>query len=111
MKEVKVREYGGWTLYTSMKQNKETSCNCCKWGEEGVEGEKRWGDLTTVQYKPNWNWHYESPPLQQLYINKNYLKKKNRTRPEMVSMTPLNPTLNPLLTVEVTAELGLGSLE
>jgi hypothetical protein len=32
-----------------MKYNKETSCNCFKWGEKGVEGERRWGDLSNVQ--------------------------------------------------------------
>jgi hypothetical protein len=35
MKEVKVRECGGWTSNTYVKKNKDTSCNCCKWGGEG----------------------------------------------------------------------------
>jgi hypothetical protein len=43
MKEMKVRVYGLWTSHTYMKQNKETSCKCCKWGREGIEGERRWG--------------------------------------------------------------------
>jgi hypothetical protein len=30
--------------------NKETSCNCFKWGLERVKGERRWGDLTNVQF-------------------------------------------------------------
>jgi hypothetical protein len=38
MKEIKVRVYGGWTSYTYMKQNKETSCNCFKWGRRGARG-------------------------------------------------------------------------
>jgi hypothetical protein len=38
MEEMMVREYGGWTSYTYMKSNKETSCNCFKWGGEGAEG-------------------------------------------------------------------------
>jgi hypothetical protein len=33
-----VGEYGWSTLYTYMKQNEETSCNCFKWGGEEVEG-------------------------------------------------------------------------
>jgi hypothetical protein len=41
MKEIKVSEYDGWTSYIYMKWNKETSCNCFKWGGKGVEGE-RW---------------------------------------------------------------------
>jgi hypothetical protein len=53
MEEMKVREYGGWTPYTCMKQNKEISCNCFKWGQE----RSRWGemmgvDLTNGHYKP-----------------------------------------------------------
>jgi hypothetical protein len=40
MKEVKVRECGGWTSYTSMKQKKDTSRNCCKSSGEGVKGER-----------------------------------------------------------------------
>jgi hypothetical protein len=39
MKEIKVRVYGGWTSYTYMKQNKQTSWSCFKWGVEEVEGE------------------------------------------------------------------------
>jgi hypothetical protein len=46
VKEIKVRVYGGWTSYTYMKRNKETSCNCFKWGREGFEGERRWGQCT-----------------------------------------------------------------
>jgi hypothetical protein len=30
------REYNGWSSYTYMKQNKETSYNCFKWGRVGV---------------------------------------------------------------------------
>jgi hypothetical protein len=29
-KEIKVREYGWWTSYTYMRQNKEISCICLK---------------------------------------------------------------------------------
>jgi hypothetical protein len=43
MEEMKVGECGGWTSYTYMKHNKETSCNCFKWGGEGVEEERWWG--------------------------------------------------------------------
>jgi hypothetical protein len=43
MKEIKVRVDGGWTSYTCMKQNKETSCNCIKWGGECFKGERQWG--------------------------------------------------------------------
>jgi hypothetical protein len=42
MMEIKVRVYGGWTSYTYMKKNKETSCDCVKWGREVVEGERWW---------------------------------------------------------------------
>jgi hypothetical protein len=41
-KEIKVREYGGWTSYIYMKQNKETSCNCFKWDGEQVKGKRQW---------------------------------------------------------------------
>jgi hypothetical protein len=57
MKEIKMRVYGGWTSYTYMKQNKETSCNCFKWGGERVGRRDDWGDIT------NQNCHYESPPV------------------------------------------------
>jgi hypothetical protein len=40
MKEMKVREFGGWTSYTYMKQNKETSCNCFKYSGEWVERQR-----------------------------------------------------------------------
>jgi hypothetical protein len=40
MKEIKVRIYGRWTLYTDRKENKETSCNCFKWNGEGLRGEQ-----------------------------------------------------------------------
>jgi hypothetical protein len=43
MEDMKVREHYGWTSYTYMKQNKETSCNYSKWGGEGVERESWWG--------------------------------------------------------------------
>jgi hypothetical protein len=56
MSEINVRVYGGWTSYTYMKEtlgrkpsmleegvSKETSCNCFKWGSEGVKGEEWWG--------------------------------------------------------------------
>jgi hypothetical protein len=33
--EIKVREYGWWTLYTFKKENKETTCNCFQWGRKG----------------------------------------------------------------------------
>jgi hypothetical protein len=36
-------EHGGWISHTCMKQNQETSCSCCKWGREGVEGEWQQG--------------------------------------------------------------------
>jgi hypothetical protein len=41
MKEVKVKVYVCWSSYIYMKENKETSCNCFKWGREGVEGTKQ----------------------------------------------------------------------
>jgi hypothetical protein len=60
MKEIKVIVCGWWTSYTYMKQNKETSCNCFKWGGEGLRG-RDGGSVTNVQYKSNQNYHYESP--------------------------------------------------
>jgi hypothetical protein len=36
--ELLVMAYG--FIYTNMKQRQETSCNCFKWGGEGVEGER-----------------------------------------------------------------------
>jgi hypothetical protein len=61
MKEIKVRVYGGWISYTYMKQNNETSCNCVKWGREGLRGRDGGSDLTNAQYKPIWNCHNDSP--------------------------------------------------
>jgi hypothetical protein len=43
-----------------MKQNKETSCNCFKWGGERVGGDDG-GELTNEQCKCNRDGHYESP--------------------------------------------------
>jgi hypothetical protein len=40
VKEIKVREYGWWTSYTFKKENKETSCNCFKWGRKGFNWQK-----------------------------------------------------------------------
>jgi hypothetical protein len=42
-REMKVRECGGWASCTCMKENKETSCNCFKWGRERAKREKQWG--------------------------------------------------------------------
>jgi hypothetical protein len=53
MKEIKERVYGAWTSYTYMKYNKETSCNCFKWGGRGLRGPEDGCYLTNVQYKPN----------------------------------------------------------
>jgi hypothetical protein len=41
--KIKVRVYGWWTSYTCMKESKEASCNCFKWGREGVEGGETMG--------------------------------------------------------------------
>jgi hypothetical protein len=35
--------------------------NCFKSGREGLRGRDYGGDLTNVQYKLNWNCHYECP--------------------------------------------------
>jgi hypothetical protein len=40
MKEFEVMVDSRWISYTYMKENKETSCNCVRWGEEGSEGER-----------------------------------------------------------------------
>jgi hypothetical protein len=45
LKEIKVREHGGGTSYTYMNWHKETSCNCLKWGREGVVGNRQWGNI------------------------------------------------------------------
>jgi hypothetical protein len=42
----------------------------------GLRGRNDGGDLTNVQYKPNWNCHYESPPYNKYILIKNYKKKK-----------------------------------
>jgi hypothetical protein len=39
----------------------EISCNCFKCCGDGVEGERQGGDVTNVQYRSNWNCHYECP--------------------------------------------------
>jgi hypothetical protein len=63
MKEINMRLYGRWTSYIYMKWNKETSCNCFQWSGEELRGTDNEGNVTNVQYKPNWNCHYESPCL------------------------------------------------
>jgi hypothetical protein len=63
MEEMRVRDYTKWTSYIYMKYNKETSCDCFKWGEEEIEETNDGDYVTNVQYKPNWNCHYESPPV------------------------------------------------
>jgi hypothetical protein len=40
--EMKEGEYGLCALYTNMKQNNETFCNCFRWGAVGEEGLLRW---------------------------------------------------------------------
>jgi hypothetical protein len=44
-------------------------------GRERV-GEDGGNDLTNVQYKLIWNCHNESPPVQQMYPNKNKFKSR-----------------------------------
>jgi hypothetical protein len=34
-----------------------------KWSGEGVGETNDGGNVTNVQYKPNWSCHYESPPI------------------------------------------------
>jgi hypothetical protein len=61
MKEIKVTLYGRRTSYAYMKENYEISCNFFKWGGEGLRGRDNEGITNNVQYKSNWNCHYESP--------------------------------------------------
>jgi hypothetical protein len=63
MKEIKVKAYGWWTSYTYVKQNKETSCSCFKYGRKGVGGRDNCDDVVNGQYKPNQNCRYESSPV------------------------------------------------
>jgi hypothetical protein len=51
------------TSYTYMNWNKETSCNLKKIAGWELRGKEDEGDLTNVQYKPNWNCHYEFSPV------------------------------------------------
>jgi hypothetical protein len=53
--------YGRWTSYTYMKQNKETPAITLSGVGRG-RGRETMGMVTNVQYKSNWNCHYESPP-------------------------------------------------
>jgi hypothetical protein len=76
MKEMKVTIYGRWTSYIYMKQNKETYCNCFKWGSEGSEAERWWGQYNNVQHKSNQNCHYESSPYNEYILIKKLFKKK-----------------------------------
>jgi hypothetical protein len=49
-----------------------------KWGEEGIEGERRrddGGDKTNVQYKPNQNCHHESSLDIEYILIKIYFKR------------------------------------
>jgi hypothetical protein len=39
-----------------------------------LRGRDDGGNVTKVQYKSNWNCHYESPPYNKLYPNKIYKK-------------------------------------
>jgi hypothetical protein len=33
------------------------------------------GNVTNVQYNPNWNCHYESPSIYQIYSDEKFIKK------------------------------------
>jgi hypothetical protein len=46
-----------------MKHNKETSWNsfALSGAGRGLMDRDNGGDVTNIQYKPNWNCHYESP--------------------------------------------------
>jgi hypothetical protein len=39
-------------------------------GRRGLRGRNGGSDLTNVQHKPIWNCHNESPPVQQIHLNK-----------------------------------------
>jgi hypothetical protein len=49
MEEMKVKEYGRWTMYIHTKLNEETFCNCFKRGREGLS----WGDVGSYLAKYN----------------------------------------------------------
>jgi hypothetical protein len=76
MKEMKVKEYGGYALYTYMKENSETFCHCFRWGRERMTGGDSGGYLTNVQCKAMQNCHNESPPVQCMDANKSEKKIK-----------------------------------
>jgi hypothetical protein len=71
MKEIKVSVYGWWTSDTYVKWNKETSCNCFKWGREGVKGERRWDIINLIGIV------IMNPPLYNKYILIKTFNKKN----------------------------------
>jgi hypothetical protein len=48
----------------------------------GLRGRDDGDDKTNVQYKSNWNCHYEWPPLYNEYILKNLIKKKKDLKAE-----------------------------
>jgi hypothetical protein len=41
-------------------------------GGRGLRGRDDGGNVNNVQYKSTLNFHYESPPVQQTYPNKNF---------------------------------------
>jgi hypothetical protein len=79
MKEMSVREYGRWTSYTYIKYRTKKPLAIALSGAgrglsgKGSTGRHCGGDLTSVQCKPIWNCHNESP-VQQIYTNKIFFK-------------------------------------
>jgi hypothetical protein len=45
-----------------------------------VRGRVDGGDVTNVQYKPNWNFHYESPLYNEYILIKIFKKEKNAAK-------------------------------
>jgi hypothetical protein len=43
----------------------------------GLRGRDDGGDITSIQCKPNWNCHYESPLYNKYILIKSFLKKEN----------------------------------
>jgi hypothetical protein len=65
----------------------------------GLRGREHGGDLTYIQYKPNQNCHYESPPLynEQILI-KNFIIKKTKK----IYLVPVCPFIAVLFTIAKT---------
>jgi hypothetical protein len=73
MKEMKEREYGGWTSRTYMRQNKKPLAVALSGVGRGLRRRDHGicYNVTNIQYKTNWNCHCDCPPNNKHILIKN----------------------------------------